>query len=259
MTTNLHDLQEFTTLDPAAAREPSPAEWNRSRLDLERTMNDATPPARARVPMSRRFTVGLVAAVAVAVTAVLGVPALFPSTAERAVADWIPTPGSLTGADVLPQAKACADGRVGGLDPGTVSPDQVVLADQRGVTTQLIVKQGTAMAECLVVDTDQPMASMSLDESHPATAAKPITVETYSSRGEGDDEYSSIIGRTDPAVTGVDIILGDGKVIRASAKATWWGAWWPGPTGGQVDAFTVRVHTAKGSADYKPSQLTAGN
>jgi hypothetical protein len=259
MTTNLHDLQQFTALDPAGEREPSPAEWNRSRLDVEQMMNDATPAPRARVLTSRRFTVGLVAAAAVAVTGVLVVPALFPSVAQKAVADWVPSPGSLTGADVLPQAKACAGGHVGGLDPGAVSADQVVLADQRGVTTQLILKQGAAMAECLVVDTDQPLASMSLDESHPATAAKPVTIETYSSRGEGDDEYSSVVGRIDPAVTGVDVILGDGKVIRTSAEATWWGAWWPGPAAGQVDAFTVRVHTAKGAVDYRPSQLTAGN
>ncbi|WP_410812573.1 hypothetical protein [Micromonospora sp. 067-2] len=256
MTTNLHDLQQFTALDPAARREPSPAEWNRSRLDLEQTMNDATPAPRARVVTSRRFTVGLVAAAAVAV--VLGVPALFPSTAERAVADWIPTPGSLTGADVLPQAKACVDGGVGGFDPGSVSPEQVVLADQRGVTTQLILKQGAVVVECLVVDTDQPMAWMTMDESRPATPTKPITIEMISARGDGDDEYSSVTGRVDPTVTGVDIILNDGAVIRTSAKATWWGAWWPGPAAGE-GAFTVRVHTAKGTTDYDPFHLTPGN
>ncbi|WP_250004996.1 hypothetical protein [Actinoplanes sp. M2I2] len=259
MNTDLSDLQQFTALDPAAEREPSQAEWNRSRQAVERMMNGEEPAQRARVLTSRRFAVGLVAAAAVAVTGVVGVPALFPSTAERAVADWMPTPGSLTGAAVLPQAKACAGGGVGGLNAGAVTPDQVVLADQRGVTTQLIVKQGAALAECLVVDTDRPLASMAMDESRPATAAKPITIETYSSRGEGDDEYSSVVGRIDPAVTGVDVILGDGTVIRTTAKATWWGAWWPGPAAGQVDAFTVRVHTAKGTTDYKPSQLTPGD
>jgi hypothetical protein len=258
MTTNLHDLQQFTALDPAAQREPSSAEWDRSRMNLERTMNNAPPAPQARALTSRRFTVGLVAAAAVAVTGVLGVPALFPSTAERAVADWIPTPGSLTGADVLPQAKACADGGVGGFDPGSVSASQVVLADQRGVTTQLILKQGAVVVECLVVDTDQPLAWMTMDESRPATATKPITIEMLSARGEGDDEYSSVTGRVDPAVTGVDIILRDGKVIRTSAKATWWGAWWPGPAAGE-GAFTVRVHTAKGTTDYDPFQLTPGN
>jgi hypothetical protein len=258
MTNDLSDLQEFTALDPAARREPSPAEWNRSRMNLERAMNDAQPAPRARQVMSRRFTVGLVAAAAVAVTGVLAVPALFPSTAERAVADWIPTPGSLTGADVLPQAKACAEEGIGGLVAGSVSADQVVLADQRGVTTQLFLKQGAVVVECLVVDTDRPLAAMTMDESAPATATKPVTIETLSARGEGDDEYSSVVGRVDPAVTGVDVILGDGKVIRTSAKATWWGAWWPGPAAGE-GAFTVRVHTAKGTTDYDPFQLTPGN
>jgi hypothetical protein len=258
MTTNLHDLQQFTALDPAAEREPSQAEWNRSRMNLERTMNDVQPAPRARELMSRRFTVGLVAAAAVAVTGVLGVPALFPGTAERAVADWIPTPGSLTGADVLPQARACAGGGVGGFDPQSVSADQVVLADQRGVTTQLIVKQGAVVVECLVVDVDQPLAWMTMDESRPATATTPITIEMLSARGEGDDEYSSVTGRIDPSVTGVDVILGDGTVIRTTAKATWWGAWWPGPAAGE-GAFTVRVHTAKGTTDYDPFQLTPGN
>jgi hypothetical protein len=254
--TNLEDLKQFSALDPAAGREPGPAEWNRSRMGLERVMDDAVPRRPVRVVTSRRFAVGLVAAAAVAVTGTLGVPALFPNAAAKAVADWTPVPGSLTGADVLPQAKACADTRVGGLDPGVVTADQVVLAEQRGVATMLILKQGAAaMAQCMTVGVDDDFASMALDESHPASASKPITIESQSSHGSGDDQFSTVTGRIDPSVTGVDLILGDGQVIQTSAKASWWGAWWPGPAGGEVDTFTIRVHTAKGTTDYRSSQL----
>ncbi len=256
MSINLEDLKQFTALDPAAGREPGPVEWNRSINRLEQTMNDAAPGQRARIAMSRRFAVGLVAAAAVTVTGTLGVPTLFPNAAGKAVADWTPVPGSLTGADVLPQAKACADTRIDGLDPRIVTPDQVVLAEQRGGATMLILKQGpAAMAQCMMVGVDDNFASMGLDESHPASASKPITIETQSSHGSGDDQFSTVIGRIDPSVTGVDLILSDGQVIQTSAKHSWWGAWWPGPAGGEVDTFIIRVHTAKATTDYRSSQL----
>ena len=111
--------------------------------------------------------------------------------------------------------------------PGRRSPDQ--LAEQRGSATMLILQQGaSAMAQCMMVGVDDSFASMGLDESHPASASKPITIETQSSHGSGDDQFSTVIGRIDPSVTGVELILSDGQVIHTSAKHSWWGAWWPG-------------------------------
>lgn len=256
MNTNLEDLKQFAALDPAAGREPGPIEWNRSSNRLEQVMNDAAPGRRTRLVTFRRSAVGLVAAAAVAVTGMLAVPALFPNAAAEAVADWTPVPGSLNGADVLPQAKACAELRVGGLDPRVVTADQVVLAEQRGGATMLILKQGpTAMAQCMMVGVNGGFASIALDESHPASAGPPITIETASAHGEGDDQFSTVIGRIAPSVTRVDLILNDGQVIQTSAKQSWWGAWWPGPAGGEVDAYTVRVYTATGTTDYRSSQF----
>jgi hypothetical protein len=70
------------------------------------------------------------------------VPALLPGTAEEAVAAWTPTPGSLTDAQVLPQARVC------GSDVGDTSSTRargvtrVDLALDNGQVVQASVKSG---------------------------------------------------------------------------------------------------------------------
>ncbi len=255
MSTDLSDLRKFTVLDPAAAREVSPAEWNRSRDDLERVMDGRLPARRHRPVTGRRITIGLVAAAATALAGIVVVPVLVPSAAEKAVASWTPQPGELTGTDVLPQAKACAESRTGGVDPAVVTANQVVLAEQRGAATMLILDQGgTAVAHCLSVD-DKAFASQALGGSQLATASRPVVIETMSSLGSGDSQYSTVVGNVDPSVTGIDLVLDDGQLIKTSVQSSWWGAWWPGPAGGEVNAFKVRVHTAGGTSDFTPEQL----
>jgi hypothetical protein len=134
----------------------------------------------------------------------------------------------------------------------------VLLAEQRGKATLLILrKPGDITVECLSAG-DVGMASMSLtgpDAVPPPAPAGSVTLETMSSYGDGDDMWSNIIGLADPAVTAVDVRLDNGRTFRASVRNGWWGAWWPGPEGGEVDTLTVVVHTAAGTTTHRPSTL----
>ncbi|GID26015.1 hypothetical protein [Paractinoplanes brasiliensis] len=69
--------------------------------------------------------------------------------------------------------------------------------------------------------------------------------------GSGRD----VIGRADPSVTGVDVVLPDGRTIQASTSAGWWAVWWPGRRAGQADAVHIIVHTATGSRVYRTRDL----
>jgi hypothetical protein len=245
----MNDLKQF---DPARNREPSHAEWFRSRAALERIM--AAPVKRA-VPV-RRWAVGITAVAAAAVAGAIVVPAFLPSAADQAVASWTPEPGTLSGADVLPQAKRCAEAGILGFDPKTLTSADVLLADQRGAATSLILRRGDRLVECMLVGRDDAFATMGLaDGPLPPVGPEHVTIETQSSVGEGDGQYSQIAGRVDDSVTGIDLVLDDGTTIRTSSKEGWWTAWWPGPAGGEVDKFLINVHTTAGTKSYRQSQL----
>lgn len=246
------DLKQFALLDPARDRQPSQAEWTRSRAALERLLVAA--PSTNAQPV-RRWVIGLTAVAAAAVAGVVAVPALLPDAADKAIASWTPEPGTLTGADVLPQAKACA-GQGLGLDAATLTSADVLLADQRGAATSMILRQGDLVVECMSVDAENVFTTMPLtDRPLPPPGPEHITVETQSSVGEGDSQYSQIVGQIDDSVTGIDLTMNDGTTVRTSSKAGWWTAWWPGPEGGEVDQFQIHVHTATGTKTYRQSQF----
>ena len=259
MNPNLTDLDQLTVLDPARGREPSAAEWARSRAMVDR-MTAGRRPRR----MPRELAV-VAAAVAIGVVGALTVPSLLQSTAERAYGSWTPEPGSLTGEQVLPQARLCAANGVGeaegaGGRPAAVDPAAVLLAEQRGLATLLIMRKGNGViVECMSAGPgeDEQLASMSLiDGDPPATPAGTVTLETMSSSGEGDGQWSNIVGLVGPGVTAVEVRLDSGRVFQASVRNGWWAAWWPGPEGGEVDTLLVTVRTAGGGVtSLRPSEL----
>ncbi|MGK5442806.1 hypothetical protein ACSNN7_13455 [Micromonospora sp. URMC 105] len=256
MEPSMKDLQQLAVLDPARGREPTAMEWTRSKASIERVMAGQTMAASARRPARRRLVMGL-AAVAAGALGVVAVPALLPGTAEKAAAAWTPTPGSLTGAQVLPQARICAENGVGGSS-SAVDPADVLLAEQRGLATLLIMKKSSGVVvECMSAGTDnEQLVSMGLaDGPLPALPAGTVDLQTMSSMGDDDAQWSNIVGLVGPGVTGVDVRLDNGKVFQASVKSGWWAAWWPGPEGGEVDRLTVTVHTDKGTTSYRPSEL----
>ncbi|MEE6310777.1 hypothetical protein V1634_28445 [Plantactinospora veratri] len=254
MDPSMKDLEQLAVLDPARERTPTELEWARSQAFVERVMAGGVTRKSAQRPVRRWLGVGAAAAAA-GVVAALVVPALLPGAAEKAIASWTATPSSRTGEQVLPQARACGANEVGGSS--TVRPADVLLAEQRGVATLLILKKSSGnVVECLSVGEDQ-FASMALADSRPLPAppASMVNLETMSSVGSGDSMWSNIIGLVGPGVTGVDVRLDDGRLFQASVRAGWWAAWWPGPEGGEVDRLTVLVHTANGTTSYRPSEL----
>jgi hypothetical protein len=244
---------ELSLLDPARDTEPTAAQWARSRASLERTMaaSTATRPARRRW-----LTVGL-ATVAAGVVGAVAIPALVPGAAEKAVASWTATPSARTGDQVVPQAEACGAGDVMGGASKKVNPDDVILAEQRGEATMLILRKSNGnLVECLLVGKEL-FASMGLTDGAPVKLpATGVTLETSSSSGDGDDMWSNVVGLAAPDVTAVEIRTAKGRTFQASVRGGWWGAWWPGPEGGDgTDTYTVIVHTANGETTHNPSQL----
>lgn len=247
----MNDLEQLGVLDPARGREPSAAEWSRSTAVVDRIIDGraVANTAPGRRP-ARRWAVGLAAAAAAAVAGAVVVPSLLPGPADRAFAAWTPVPGSLTGAQVMPQARRCAESGVGGGGAGPARPGDVVLAEQRGLATLLIQKRGAGLVECMIVD-GESFAAMALTEGVPPAPAKnTVRLVTRSSVGSDDDEYSNAVGLVGPSVTGIDLLLADGRTIKASVAGGWWAAWWPGPEGGEVDTIQVMVHSGAGTATY---------
>ncbi len=255
MDERMNDLQKLAVLDPARDREPTAMEWTRSQAFIERVMT-AEATARPAHQARRRWMLAGAAAVAAGVLGAVAVPALVPGVSEEAVASWTAAPTSRSGEQVLPQARKCAANEVGG-GPTTASPDDVLLAEQRGKATLLIMRKGGSVVECLSVGDDQ-FATMGLTDATtkpPAPAHDGVTLETMSSFGEGRSMWSNIIGFVGPDVTAVEIRTNGGRVFQASVKAGWWAAWWPGAEGGEVDTLTVTVHTAAGTTAHRPSEL----
>ena len=255
MDESMKDLDRLAVLDPARDTEPTPAQWARSSAFVERTVAGEVGGRTALTPARRWLTAG--AAVAAGAVAAVAVPLLVPGAAEKAVASWTAMPTARSGDQVMRQAEACGSGDVGGVS-ATVSPSDVILAEQRGEATLLIQRKSNgSIVECLFVDGDR-FASMGLTDGTPppAPAADSLTLETRSSYGDGDDMWSNIVGVAGPEVTSVEIRLDRGKTFQASVRGGWWGAWWPGPEGGDgPDTFTVIVHTAGGETSLRPSEL----
>ncbi|MGW6444507.1 hypothetical protein [Lentzea sp. NPDC055074] len=241
-------MTELKDLDPARDREPNQVEWIRSTAHVERVISGTYDSERSA--WSRRTVVGLAGA-AVAAGVLAGI-ALVPGATDEAFAKWTPTPGQPGSDLVLPQARACAS-EWGASAPAATD---VVLAEQRGIATILILKKDNGLAECMAIG--EKVFNYQTLTNGPVTplSGARVTYETSSSSGSGDDQYSRVVGRMGPDVTKVEITLADGQVITAGTGAGWWTAWWPGPEGGEVGTWKVMVHTSRGSSSHDPIDLT---
>jgi hypothetical protein len=252
MDERMNDLDRLAVLDPARDREPSAMEWTRSEAFIERAMAGQAP--RTGRPPMRRWLIAGAGAMAAGAVAAVAIPALVPGAAEQAIASWTATPTARTGDQVMPQARACAGNGVGGTT--TATPADVVLAEQRGEATFLILRKDAYLVECLMVG-EEAAASMTLIEESAVVAppAGTVNLETSSSLGEDDGQWSNALGLAAPDVTAVEVRLSTGGTVHASVKAGWWAAWWPGSEGGDVDGFTVTVHAGDRTTTYKSSDL----
>jgi hypothetical protein len=252
MDERMNDLDRLAVLDPARDREPTPMERTRSEAFIERTM--AGQVTRTARPQARRWLIAGAGAMAVGAVAAVAIPALVPGAAEQAVASWTAMPTARTGDQVLPQARACAGNGVGGTT--TANPADVLLAEQRGEATFLIMRKEAYLVECLMVDEDAAASMTLIEES--AVVAPPtgtVNLETSSSLGEGDGQWSNALGLAAPDVTAVEVRLATGGTVHASVKAGWWAAWWPGAEGGEADGFSVIVHAGDRTTTHRSSDL----
>jgi hypothetical protein len=254
-----NDLEQLALLDPVRGREPDPREWARARAHVERVLAgelDTTKTPVHRAP-ARRFVLGFAATAAAAVVATVVISVL-PGGTERAIASWTAVPKELSGEQVLPEAKSCAKDS-GRAQPAVVASD-VLLAEGRGKTSLHILRRGQVLIGCLSLIPGKTTASMVVSDPASGRDRRPapgmVTIELPSSHGNGDAQYSEYLGRVDPAVTGVDVVLpAKGVTVKTTVKDGWWAAWWPGPEGGEVDTAKVVVHTAAGSRTFSASDL----
>ena len=164
---------------------------------------------------------------------------------------------------MLPQAAACARALTDGPAERPARPSDVVLAEQRGVSALLVMKVGTALIECMIVDPGSSPTVMVVADSSDVPGAPlangQAAIETSGSVGSVDSRYwySSVVGRVGPSVTGVDVVLATGRTIRATTRSGWWAAWWPVPEGGGAGAVSIVVHTASGTTTYPRDQLSS--
>lgn len=247
MEPSMTDLAELGQLDPARGREPDPFEVLRSEAALDRIV--AGPAGR---PVLRRVAIG-VAAVGLAFVGAIAVPALLPTAADKAFAAWTATPTPVDPGQVLPEARNCVKSY--GDDPATVTAADVVLTEQRGIATSLIVKHGPNALECMSVEADETYASQLLPREPLTPRNGLLSVDTRSSIGSGDSQYSHVVGFVTAEVTGIDLVLADGRTVHTSVADGWWTAWWPGPEAGEADTIRVVAHTATGTAQYRIGQL----
>lgn len=247
------DLSRLATLDPARGREPTEAEWSRSRARLAAAM---TEPAEVRRPRARRMVIGLAAATVLAAGAALAGPALTPD-GDVAYASWTPVPENLPDAESLATARDCAASWAGGDLPA----GEVVLAERRGDTVLLIMwLRGGPLISCSSLGSGEPAGASRLsddgDQEPPLPPAGRVSLAGgMGATGDGDTWYSEASGRVGPGVTGVDITLPDGATVRASVRQGWWAAWWPGHEAGEADAVRIVVHSGGEQRSYRPGEL----
>ena len=251
MEPTMTDLAELSRLDPARDRQPDAFEILRSEAALERIIDGSAD--RPRRSVQWRIATG-VAVVAAGVTALVTVPALIPSAADKAFAAWTATPTPVDPQQVLPEARNCVKSY--GDDPASVTAADIVLTEQRGIAKSLIVKHGQYSLECMSVEADNTYASQTLPGSPLTPGNGLLSVDTRSSIGSGDSQYSHVVGFVTPKVTGIDLILADGRTVHTTTAAGWWTAWWPGPEAGEADTISVVAHTATGSSEYRIAELS---
>lgn len=253
-------LTRLNEFDPAAGREPSEAEWTRSRAQMERIMDEPlqTSDAVRRAPR-RAFTLaGAVAAAAtVGVVGVVAVATLIPS--GGAFASWQPVPTQATAEQSLEQAEDCAQSWEDGPTNAITSSD-VFLAERRGEGSLTIMKKGAAVIECIDVDGGPAswMMLTTLDGQPISTSptGAEVVVDSVGATGEDVNQYTTLVGRVGPDVTGVSVTASDGTAVVASVSSGWFVAWWPGADGADPESRPVTVTAGTTTAEYVLSDLT---
>ncbi|MFG1996329.1 hypothetical protein ACGFJ7_40765 [Actinoplanes sp. NPDC048988] len=62
----------------------------------------------------------------------------------------------------------------------------------------------------------------------PPPAAGRASLRDVDWSGSGRGRYALASGQVGSGVTGVDVVLPDGRSVQATVGNGWWAAWWPG-------------------------------
>lgn len=255
------DLRDLALRDLDAARATALSTAERERADATFARIVATPdraddPGRRR-PARRRWGRLLVPA-GLAGVAGATVPALL--LGGSAFGSWTPAPQPLTG---TARADAAASCRAGFDVPA--GDGQVVVADERGAWTYVLLsgpglKASCLMANELVAGSAYPrragfMGSWTADPpTVPELAADRIV--GYGAEGsmpvdrpwplpDGEEWVASVEGFVGPDVTAVTVRTTDGPAVEASVEHGRFAAWWPSfePSSEHPDALAGLTYT----------------
>lgn len=241
--------------DPAIPSIPEPSdEWVAARRD-----SLIAEFAHHRRNMQPAITgIGLVSAVA-AVVVVLVLMTASPGT-QSAFAGWSATPARASSSQASAAKSACARRTTLGARDKTAprirSGDwHAVLSDVRGpfVAVVLQAAEGRAHLSCLLGPA--PTFSDGLHLLYGNGILTPTRTSVASSEvkilssgtavipGASNGIFRRIEGRIGTDVSGVTIVLENGKHIRATSSGGWFLAWWPG----SEKATSVAVATTSGT------------
>jgi hypothetical protein len=221
-------------------------------------------------PGLRRPAFAAVGAVVVA-GAVVAVSLLGLGTdTPRAFAGWSATPTASSGDQARRAREACvsrlpSSARIrhaqetasGAHKPWpipsiTAGSWRTVVVDTRGPYTVILFAAAHDAAELSCFSGRQPMSSSMggsfATHTPPPVPAGHVSIVSSGSHtsppDEGSQQFSQLVGRTGPGVTGVTLTLRDGKRVTASLANGWFIAWWPGTHGGTATEVTTASGTA---------------
>lgn len=210
---------------PSLSREGKDRVWADvlSRLEVA--------PRVGRARRRRRQLAGALACLAVCGGAA-GVAALL--SAGPAVA-WAPVPSLVAGRAAAAAASSCRSdlAQLEAHEHSLTFPGSptVLLVEQRGTTTSVLVTGGGLLGECIGV-TSGPYSSV-------RTAIVPVPAPSRSATLSLVDNgvisgpagvARVIIGRVSPAVAAVQVRTASGLIVHASVTGGFYMAWWPNAT-----------------------------
>jgi hypothetical protein len=251
-------LTQLSELDPSRGRAPSPAEWTRSNAQIERIMLDSPRPATKSRHLPRRTAALVGAAAALVTVGAVAATTLMPN--ENAFASWRPIPTAATAGQALEQAEGCSTSwEQGPANP--ITADDVILAERRGDSQLTLMMKDAAIIECIDIG-DGPTTWMMLTSpdgklAGPAATGEDVVIDTIGATGEGSAQYTNVVGRVGPDITGVSVVVSDGTEVVASVTDGWFVAWWPGADGTDPDGMTVRITTPDETTETTVSSLYA--
>jgi hypothetical protein len=148
------------------------------------------------------------------------------------IASWTPIPTPLTTAQRHAALQQCTN--------GPIQPSRVILAEQRGKVTVLLLTSGPDDVTCILGATEDTQ-SPSFDV-WPATANnQDFGTRVMAFPGNTPGDFAA--GTVAPDVVKATVTLTDGQVVTAMVDDGWAFVWWPD----KAAAKTLTEYTADGS------------